>query len=45
MKSNRNIQEKILAIIAWLTIFGACGLAIFAIYTILWLGFILGFKM
>lgn len=45
MKMARNRQEKLNSILAWLAIFGACGLALFVLWGVLWLGYILGFKM
>lgn len=38
-------KEKIMAILAWLALFGACALAFGVLYGALWLGYILGFKM
>lgn len=45
MKTARNRQEMFYNILAWLAIFGACGLALFVLWGVLWVGYLLGFKM
>ncbi len=45
MKTSHNNQEKMWAVLAWLTIIGACGLGLMALYGLLWLSYILGFEM
>lgn len=45
MKMARNCQEIFYNILAWLAILVASGLALFALWGVLWLGYILGFKM
>lgn len=45
MKTFHNNQEKMCAVLAWLTIIGACSLGLVTLYGLLWLGYILGFKM